>query len=167
MLVKSQHLGNGATWSGAHRCYSGLAKRTSHIQGHLLPVTRFSKFPRLLRPLRRCGGKQTPGAPKGAASRHRLVRRVVLSACTSSPVRTRGNVGVCLVSQLSARCFYVAFKIWLSRSTAKPDALDDDKTRLRLAASQTATMRREMVSGNMGALGIAPTLHFVELSGSK
>ena len=53
-------------------------------------------------------------------------------------------------------------RIWLSRSTSKIDALDDDETPLRLTASQTATTRGVMVPGIMGALDIAPTLHFVE-----
>ena len=53
-------------------------------------------------------------------------------------------------------------RIWLSRSTSKIDALDDDETPLRWTASQTATKRGVMVSGIMGALDIAPTLHFVE-----
>ena len=44
----------------------------------------------------------------------------------------------------------------------KDRALDDDETPLRLTASQTATTRGVMVSGVMGALDIAPTLHFVE-----
>ena len=50
--------------------------------------------------------------------------------------------------------------IWLSRNTSKIDALDDDETPLRLTASQTATTRGVMVSGIMGVLDIAPTLHF-------
>ena len=54
-------------------------------------------------------------------------------------------------------------RIWLSRSTSKIDALDDDETPLRYTSSQTATTRGVMVSGIMGALDIAPTLHFVEL----
>ena len=54
-------------------------------------------------------------------------------------------------------------RIWLSRSTSKIDALDDDETPLRLTASQTDTTRRVMVSGIMGACDIAPSLHFVEL----
>ena len=53
-------------------------------------------------------------------------------------------------------------KIWLSRSTSKPSALDDDDTPLRLTASQTATTRGVMVSSIMGALDSAPTSHFVE-----
>ena len=53
-------------------------------------------------------------------------------------------------------------RIWLSRSTSKIDALDDDETPLRLTASQTDTTRGVMVSGIMGARDIAPTLHFVE-----
>ena len=53
--------------------------------------------------------------------------------------------------------------MWLSRSTSKIDALDDDETQLRFTASQTATTRGAMVSGIMGALDVAPTLHFVEL----
>ena len=53
-------------------------------------------------------------------------------------------------------------RIWLSRSTSKIDALDDDETPLRLTASQTATTRGVMVCGVMGALDIAPTLYFVE-----
>ena len=52
-------------------------------------------------------------------------------------------------------------RIWLSRSTSKTDALDDDETSLRLTASQTAITRGVMVPGIMGALDIAPTLHFV------
>ena len=47
-------------------------------------------------------------------------------------------------------------------STTKTDALDDDETPLRLTASQTDTTRGVMVSGIMGALNIAPSLHFVE-----
>ena len=53
-------------------------------------------------------------------------------------------------------------RIWLSRSTSKIDALDDDETPLRLTASQTDTTRGVMVSGIMGACDIAPSLHFVE-----
>ena len=53
-------------------------------------------------------------------------------------------------------------RIWLSRSTSEIDALDDDETPLRLTASQTDTTRGVMVSGVMGACGIAPSLHFVE-----
>ena len=45
-------------------------------------------------------------------------------------------------------------EIWLSRSTSKTDALDDDETPLRF----TATTRGVMVSGITGA-----KLHFVEL----
>ena len=53
-------------------------------------------------------------------------------------------------------------RMWLSRSTSKTDALDDDETPLRLTSSQTATTRGVMVSGIVGALDIAPMLHFVE-----
>ena len=53
-------------------------------------------------------------------------------------------------------------RIWLSRSASKIDAPDDDETPLRLTASQTATTRGVMVSGIMGALDIAPTIHVVE-----
>ena len=53
-------------------------------------------------------------------------------------------------------------RIWLSRSTSKVDALDDDETPLRLTASQTDTTRGVMVSGMVGACDIAPSLHFVE-----
>ena len=53
-------------------------------------------------------------------------------------------------------------RIWLSRSTSKIDALDDDETPLRLTASQTATTRGVMASDIMGACDIAPSLHFVE-----
>ena len=41
-------------------------------------------------------------------------------------------------------------------------ALGDNQTPLRLTASQTATTRGVLVSGTMGALDIAQTLHFVE-----
>ena len=43
-------------------------------------------------------------------------------------------------------------RIWLSRSTSKIDALGDDRTQLRVTASQTATTRGVMVSGVMGAV---------------
>ena len=46
-------------------------------------------------------------------------------------------------------------RIWLSRSTSETDALGDDKTQLRLTASQTATTRGVMVSGIMGGLDMA------------
>ena len=52
-------------------------------------------------------------------------------------------------------------RIWLSR-TSKTDALDDG-TPLRFTASQTVTTRGVLVSGIMGPLDIAPTLHFVEI----
>ena len=52
-------------------------------------------------------------------------------------------------------------RIWLSRSTSKIDALDDEETPLRLTASQTATTRGVMASDIMGACDIAPSLHFV------
>ena len=57
-------------------------------------------------------------------------------------------------------------RTWLSRSTSKIGALDDDETPLRFTAPQTATTRGVMVSAIMGALDVAPTLHFVE-SGLK
>ena len=41
-------------------------------------------------------------------------------------------------------------RIWLSRSTSKIDALDDDETLLRVTASQTDTTRGVMISGIMG-----------------
>ena len=53
-------------------------------------------------------------------------------------------------------------RIWLSRSTSKIDALDDDETPLQFTASQTDTTRGVMASGIMGACDIAPSLHFVE-----
>ena len=53
-------------------------------------------------------------------------------------------------------------RIWLSRSTSKIDALDDDETPLRLTASQTDTTGGVMISGIMGAGDIAPRSHFVE-----
>ena len=53
-------------------------------------------------------------------------------------------------------------RIWLSRSTSKIDALDDDETPLRFTASQTATTRGVVVSGIICACDIAPSLHFVE-----
>ena len=60
-------------------------------------------------------------------------------------------------------CFSVPLlRIWLSRSTSKIDALDDDEKPLRFTASQTATTRGVMVSGIMGACDIAPSSHFVE-----
>ena len=40
-------------------------------------------------------------------------------------------------------------RIWLSRSTSKTDALDDDETPLRFTAPQTATTRGVMVSDIM------------------
>ena len=53
-------------------------------------------------------------------------------------------------------------RIWLSRSTSKIDALDDDETPLQFTASQTDTTRGVMASRIMGACDIAPSLHFVE-----
>ena len=53
-------------------------------------------------------------------------------------------------------------RIWLSRSSSKTDALDDDEPPLRFTASQTATTRGVMVLDMMGALDITPMLHFVE-----
>ena len=53
-------------------------------------------------------------------------------------------------------------RIWLSRSTSKIDALDDDETPLRLTASQTVITGGVMVSSIMGALDIASRLHFVD-----
>ena len=52
--------------------------------------------------------------------------------------------------------------MWLSRSASQTDALDDDETPLRLTAFQTATTREVTASEIMGALDIAPSLHFVE-----
>ena len=52
-------------------------------------------------------------------------------------------------------------RIWPSRNTSKTDALDDDETPLGVTASQTVTTRGVMVSEIIGALDIAPTLHFV------
>ena len=52
-------------------------------------------------------------------------------------------------------------RIWLSRSTSKTDALDDDETPLRLTVSHSD--HKAVVSGIMGGLDTAATLHFVEL----
>ena len=66
------------------------------------------------------------------------------------------------VSPVSLSFSVSRLRIWLSRSTSKTHALDDDETLLRLTASQTGTTRGVMVSRIMGACDIAPTLHFVE-----
>ena len=101
-------------------------------------------------PLRRWVGKQTPAAPE------LQLRDVVWSDESFFRLRVRSW-------RIFGHFFSLSLpRIWLSRSTSKIDALDDDETPLRLTASQTATTRGVMVSGIMGALDIALTLHFVE-----
>ena len=108
-----------AAWSGAYRCWCALAR---------------AKWPYSRTSLAGHAFSRSFGAILLFVSSH-SANNLQAALC-----RTASRISIAVFSLSLPR-------IWLSHSTSKTDALDDDETPRRFTASQTATTRRVMVSG--------------------